>query len=102
LKDGQGAPMALHLQGYSIWRIEPTKILTRRELASVLPDLHDRAQRSESARLNLVIFRLACCCGLRASEIASWETKRAWVDYAFQALEKVGGKAEEFRGRQVR
>ena len=58
------------MQNYSTWRIEPTKILTRRELASVLTDLHLRAQRSESARLNLIIFRLACCCGLRVSEIA--------------------------------
>jgi integrase len=58
------------MRTYSTWRIEPTKILTRRELASVLADLHARARHSESARLNLVIFRLACCCGLRASEIA--------------------------------
>ena len=50
---------------------DPTKILTRRELAAVLADLKRKAARSPGTRLNLVLFRLACCCGLRASEIAS-------------------------------
>lgn len=45
-------------------------ILTRRELASVLDDFSSKAPRSANARLNLVLFRLAVCCGLRASEIA--------------------------------
>lgn len=47
-----------------------TKTLTRREIQTVLADLRRKAQRSKNARLNLVIFRLATCCGLRASEIA--------------------------------
>lgn len=50
---------------------DPTKILTRRELAAVLCDLKAKAVRSKNARLNLIVFRLACCCGLRASEIAN-------------------------------
>jgi integrase len=49
---------------------DPTKILTRREIALVLAELHRKAPRSKNTRLNLAIFRLACCCGLRASEIA--------------------------------
>jgi integrase len=49
---------------------DPTKILTRREIATVLAELHRKALRSKNTRLNLVIFRLAACCGLRASEIA--------------------------------
>jgi integrase len=49
---------------------DPTKILTRAEMASVLADLRRKAPRSKNTRLNLVIFRLAACCGLRASEIA--------------------------------
>jgi integrase len=49
---------------------DATKILTRKELAAVLADLRRKVPRSRNARLNLVIFRLACCCGLRASEIA--------------------------------
>ena len=47
-----------------------TKVLTRREIHAVLADLRSRATGSKNARLNLVIFRLATCCGLRASEIA--------------------------------
>ena len=47
-----------------------TKILTRRELQAVLADLRRKSPRSKNTRLNLVIFRLAACCGLRASEIA--------------------------------
>jgi integrase len=47
-----------------------TKVLTRREIHAVLADLRSRATKSKNAQLNLVIFRLATCCGLRASEIA--------------------------------
>ena len=47
-----------------------TKILTRAEVQAVLADLKRKAVRSKNTRLNLVIFRLAACCGLRASEIA--------------------------------
>jgi integrase len=45
-------------------------ILTRREMQAVLADLRRKTPRSKNTRLNLVIFRLAACCGLRASEIA--------------------------------
>ena len=41
----------------------------RHELAAVLGDLNGRAARSGQARLNRAILRLACCCGLRVSEI---------------------------------
>lgn len=50
--------------------VDATKILTRREITTVLADLQRKAPRSPSTRLNLILFRLACCCGLRASEIA--------------------------------
>jgi site-specific recombinase XerD len=51
------------------WKIDTSKILTRREIALVLADLKRRARRSANSHQNLVIFRLATCCGLRASEI---------------------------------
>jgi integrase len=51
-------------------RIEPTKILTRRELASVLEHGRRAARHSTNAWRNLIIVRLACCGGLRVSEIA--------------------------------
>jgi integrase len=55
---------------YSDWSVDGTKILSRREIGAVLADLATLCTRSRQARLNRVIFRLACCCGLRASEIA--------------------------------
>jgi integrase/recombinase XerD len=51
-------------------RVDATKILSRRELAAVLDDLHRKATRSANTWLNLILVRLACCCGLRVSEIA--------------------------------
>ena len=58
----------------------PTKILTRGELATVLADLARKAARSRSTRMNLIIFRLACCCGLRASEIAQLQVADVRVE----------------------
>src|SRR5689334_9210091 len=52
------------------WQIDSTKILLKHEIVAVLADLVVKAPRSEHARLNRTIFRLACCCGLRVSEIA--------------------------------
>lgn len=50
--------------------IDPTKILTRQELRLVLADLKHQAERSKQGHVNLILFRLAACCGLRVSEIA--------------------------------
>src|ERR1700691_4630549 len=55
----------------SEWTVDAVKILTRSELATVLEDLVRQAPLSRSARMNRVIFRLACCDGLRVSEIAA-------------------------------
>ena len=55
---------------YSSWNLDPTRVLTRRELALVLTDARRKARRSANGRRNLIILRLACCCGLRVSEIA--------------------------------
>jgi len=52
------------------WEVEPTRILTTSEVKKVLEDLKRRSKRSINARTNLIVFRLATCCGLRASEIA--------------------------------
>ena len=51
--------------------VDPTKILTRSELRLVLADLQRQASSSRVPHVNLLLFRLACCCGLRLSEIAS-------------------------------
>jgi site-specific recombinase XerC len=53
------------------WQIDQSMILTRRELSAVLSTLARRAQKSVNAQQTLTIMRLACCCGLRVSEIAT-------------------------------
>ena len=52
-----------------MWNLDRTKILTPTEVARVLPDLKRRARRAVNSRQNLIIFRLATCCGLRVSEL---------------------------------
>jgi integrase len=61
------------------WTVDPTRILTRRELATVIADLK-RASRYANTRRNLVIVRLACCRGLRVSEIAALQFDDVVVD----------------------
>ena len=48
--------------------IDSIKILGRSEIAAVVADLK-RKRRSRNSRQNLIIFRLATCCGLRVSEV---------------------------------
>jgi integrase len=64
----------------STWNLDQTRLLTRRELAAVLADLAPRAARSANVQPNLVIVRLACCCGLRISEIANLQLDDVVVD----------------------
>lgn len=47
-----------------------TQILSKSEVLLVLQDLHRRGRRSANSRLNLIVFRLSCCCGLRVKEIS--------------------------------
>jgi len=51
------------------WTVDSSKILTETEIVEVLADLKRRARRSANSRMNLIIFRLATCCGLRVSEM---------------------------------
>ena len=57
------------MHAFPAWNVDATQILSRSELAQVLADLRRRAQRLPNVQMNLAIVRLACCCGLRASEI---------------------------------
>lgn len=56
------------------WTVDVTRVLTRKELATVLADAKAKAERSLNAQRNLAIVRLACCCGLRVSEIGALVT----------------------------
>jgi integrase/recombinase XerD len=54
---------------FSPWNVDSSQILTRQELGRVLADLSARKDRLANVHMNLALVRLACCCGLRASEI---------------------------------
>ncbi|WP_428304639.1 tyrosine-type recombinase/integrase [Lacipirellula sp.] len=51
------------------WTVARSRVLTRSEIQAVLADLKRKARRSPNTAQNLILFRLACCCGLRASEL---------------------------------
>ncbi|MGD9856944.1 MAG: tyrosine-type recombinase/integrase [Planctomycetaceae bacterium] len=82
-------------------RVDSTKILTRTELAAVLADLHARAPRSANTRLNLTLVRLACCCGLRASEIAALQVADVRCELARPHLRIRVGVSKGGRSRIV-
>jgi len=69
----------------SNWIVDRTRILQRDEIALVLTDLRRKARRSTNSRMNMVIFRLATCCGLRASEIAGLALSDVQVDRVLTA-----------------
>ncbi len=81
--------------------VDPTKILTRRELTCVLADLVRKAPRSANTRLNLVLVRLACCCGLRVSEIARLQIPDVRVEVSRPHLRIRRGAAKGGRPRIV-
>ena len=81
--------------------LDSTKVLSRRELSSVLAELHRKAPRSPNTRLNLVVFRLATCCGLRASEIAQLRISDVRVEGARPHLRIRRGAAKGGRSRNV-
>src|SRR6187549_2706751 len=80
---------------------DPTKILMRGELAAVLAELTRKAKRSPSTRLNLVIFRLATCCGLRASEIAKLQVGDVRTEASRPHIRIRNGAAKGGRPRMV-
>ena len=85
--------------------MDSTKILTREEIQSVLRDLHRRAKGSINSWQNLVVFRLSCCCGLRAMEICGLDVADVLVSgprpciRVRKAVTK--GQAAKKRGRIV-
>jgi integrase len=83
------------------WNINPTMILTRAELRAVLFDLSRRSRRSLNAQLSLVVVRLACCCGLRASEIGHLRLDDVRVDVERPHLRIRPGVGKGRRARTV-
>ena len=64
-------------------------------------DLKRKAPRSKSTQLNLVLFRLATCCGLRASEIAQLQIGDVRVEPARPHLRIRRGAAKGGKSRIV-
>jgi integrase len=81
--------------------VDPTKILTRGELSTVLADLKRKALRSATTRQNLIIFRLAVCCGLRVSEIAMLQIADVRVESARPHLRIRRGASKGGKSRIV-
>jgi len=81
--------------------VDPTKILTRSELSTVLADLKRKAPRSATTQQNLIIFRLAVCCGLRVSEIAMLQIADVRVEPARPHLRIRRGAAKGGKSRIV-
>ena len=62
------------------WAVDPVKVLTRREFATVLATLNAKASRLPQARMNHTVLRLACHAGLWGSEIAGLTLDDVRVD----------------------
>ena len=82
-------------------RVDATKILSRRELATVLADLQRKASRSANTWLNLILVRLSCCCGLRASEIANLRISDIRVEPSRPHIRIRRGASKGGRSRMV-
>jgi integrase len=82
------------MYAFPAWNVDASQILTCGELAEVLSDLRRRAARLPNVQMNLAIVRLACCCGLRASEIGGLRLADVVVRVRHPY---VGGRAKENR-----
>jgi len=71
----------------------------KRELATVLTDLKAKTPRLLNAQRNLVIVRLACCCGLRVSEIGGLQLDDVIVGVARPHLRL---RRETTKGKKAR
>ncbi len=81
----------------SSWNLDSTSVLTRQEFTQVLQNL--KVQNSANGQRNLVIFRLACCCGLRVSEIATLQMRDVVLDGARPHLRL---RKEATKGKRAR
>ena len=81
------------------WKVDASKILTRAEITTVLADLNRRSERSVNSRMNLIIFRLATCCGLRSSEISGLKLidVRSGIEKPYLYLPKTITKGKKTR-----
>jgi len=83
------------------WGVTRDKVLKRSEILQVLADLRRKAPRSKNARLNLVLFRLSTCCGLRASELTGLTVDNVRVGAAHPCIKVPGAIAKNKKARTV-
>ena len=78
------------------WHIDDSTILTKREITQVLAELHRKTRCSTNTRASLIIFRLACCCGLRVSEIGGLQSAdvRVGIDKAHSVIRPTIAKGQ--------
>ncbi|HEY4261040.1 MAG TPA: site-specific integrase [Schlesneria sp.] len=81
-------------------KIDPLKILTRTEIAAVIADLK-RKRRSINTRQNLIIFRLAACCGLRVSEVVGLKINNVRLNSQRPHVEVPAAIAKRRKARKV-
>lgn len=81
------------------WTVDRSRILQPEEIKRVLDDLDRKGRRSINTRMNRVVFRLACCAGLRASEIAGITLADVQVD---STRPQIRIRREVGKGRKAR
>lgn len=89
------------MYAYAGWNLDASQVLSRSELALVLADLKKRAARLPNVNMNLAILRLACCCGLRASEIGGLRLADVHIGVARPFLQIRAEYAKLGRPRRV-
>ncbi len=52
-----------------MWTIDRDRTMTAAEVLLTLRELQRKAKRTKTTHRNLILFRLATCCGLRVSEL---------------------------------
>lgn len=60
--------------------IDYTRILSMDEIKTVVKDLRRKSRRSPNGGMNLAIFRLSCCAGLRRCEISGLDVQDVVVN----------------------
>jgi len=72
---------------YAGFKFDKRKVLTRNQLVAIFKYLNEEKNNEKlltvaknNVFLNLIIFRLACCCGMRASEICKIRLNDIFLD----------------------
>jgi integrase len=84
--------------------LDQVRILHRGEISSVLEDFQRRLRRRPlggNTRLNLTIFRLSCCCGLRVKEISGLSLQDVVADNEFPFVRVPAAITKGHRNRRT-